>query len=299
MKTELPFAYFGTGRIAEAVLEELVNAGLRPGFIVSSPARPAGRGNVLTPSAVAKKAEELGIDVLTPEKLDDAAIDDIAKRARAIGAVVFALADYGAIIPQKLLDVPEKGIVNMHPSLLPRLRGPSPIRSTILLGEKPGVSIMILDAKMDRGPLLAQEEADTSSLGRAPVHGSKLDSLLAHEGGALLATTLKRYTAGEIVPQEQNHDAATYCRMFSKEMGELDLVNDDPLESLRKIRAFEGWPGTYSYFSRNGSRVRAKILDAHIEGTKLVIDTVVPEGKAAMSYADFVRSGAVPIGKGV
>jgi len=295
MKTRLPFAYFGTGNIAAMVLDELLNAGLRPEFIVSSPPRPAGRGNVLTPSPVAQKATKLGIDLLMPETLDDTAVEEIAARVRARDIRIFALADYGAIIPAKLLAVPEKGIVNMHPSLLPRLRGPSPIRSTILFGEKPGVSLMILDELMDHGPLLAQREVDTSPLGPVPVHGAALDMLLAQAGGALLAETLESYMLGKIEPHEQDHTAATYCTMFTKEMGELDLVHGDPMENLRKIRAFEGWPGTYAFFSRGDRRVRAKIIDAHLEGGNLIIDTVIPEGKAAMRYADFVRSGARPI----
>ena len=145
---------------------------------------------------------------------------------------------------------------------------------------------MLLDDKMDHGPIVAQKKIAVPGW---PVKNSQLEALLVPEAGRLLAQILPLYVAGEIEPQPQNHDVATYSEKFSKEDGLLDL-SDDPRTNLLKIKAFEGWPGTYTFFERAGKRIRVQILDAHLEGSKLVIDTVKPEGKREMPYADFARS---------
>jgi methionyl-tRNA formyltransferase len=123
------------------------------------------------------------------------------------------------------------------------------------------------------------------------MRGRALDALLANEGGKLLATTLPLWVAGEIEAREQNHDLATYCTVFTKEDGLLDF-SADAQQNLRKIRAFEGWPGTYAFFERAGKRLRVQILDAEIKSGKLLPVLVKPEGKGEMTYEEFLRSGA-------
>ena len=254
-KKQINFVFFGTTPLAEGVLAELAKAELVPTRVIDS----------------AKIAPEL-IEELSREEWD-----------------VFVVASFGAILPEKLLDIPKHGVVNVHPSLLPRLRGPSPMRSAILNDEKEtGVSIMLLDEEMDHGPLLAQKKVPISPW---PPHGKELDSLLAHEGGKLLAQILPLWVEGKLKQQKQNHDLATYTEKFTKEDGLLDL-SGDAYKNLLKLRAFEGWPGTYAFFERAGKKIRVQILDAHLEGSKLVIDTVKPEGKKEMRYEDFLHSGA-------
>src|SRR3989338_5428348 len=251
----LQFIYFGTGEIARAVLEELLSAGLAPSLIVTAPDRKRGRRLTLSPSPVAALAAQYAIQTLKPEKLDDAFLSQLSTNNYQL----FIVADYGAILPQELLDIPEKGTLNMHPSLLPRLRGPSPIRSAILTDEKRvGVSIMLLDDKMDHGPIVAQKEVEAPVW---PPRGSVLDDVLSHAGGQLLAQILPLWARTEIEARPQNHDLATYCEKFSKEDGLLDL-RGDAYQNLLQIRAFEGWPGTYAFFERDGRRIRAQILDA-------------------------------------
>jgi methionyl-tRNA formyltransferase len=258
-KTNSTFAFFGTAPLAAPVLAELANAGLMP-------ARTIDSGTI---------TQEL-LEELKQEKWD-----------------VFVVASFGAILPKELLDIPKHGTINVHPSLLPRLRGASPMRSAILNDDKEtGVSIMLLDEELDHGPLLAQKKVAISPW---PPHGKALDELLAHEGGKLLARTLPLWIAGEIEAQEQNHDLATYTRKFTKEDGLLDL-KDDAYQNLLKIRAFEGWPGTYAFFERSGKKIRVQILDAHLTNEKLIIDIVKPEGKKEMPYDDFLNSGATSIG---
>ena len=289
---KIPFVFFGTGEIARATLEELLAAGLSPVLVVTAPDRKQGRGLELTPSPVGALAEENNIETCKPEKIDDAFLTELRALSSEFSSDVFVVADYGAILPQKLLDIPTKGTLNMHPSLLPRLRGPSPIRSSILQDEKKvGVTIMLVDAKLDHGPIVAQREI---SLGEWPPHGLELDMILSHAGGQLLAQILPYWVAGEIEAREQNHDLATFSEKFSKEDGLVDLKADGYTNLLR-IRAFEGWPGTFAYFERGGKKMRVQILDAELSNGKLKVTKVKPEGKKDMSYEEFLRSGAKPL----
>lgn len=287
--SSLPFVFFGTGEIAVGALNSMRERDVIPSLIVTSTDKPAGRGRVLTPSAVAQWAHECGIEILKPEQFDVVFLQDLKERSVSLKSRVFVVIDYGQFLPNALLEIPERGVLNMHPSLLPRLRGPSPIRSAILNNEKEtGVTVMLVDAEMDHGPIVAQKKI---AIPEWPPRGRELDVLLAREGGSLLADILPHWVSGEIIEQTQNHDIATYTKQFTKEDGYIDL-DGDTYKNLLKIHAFDGWPGTFTYFIKSNSRTRVQILDAHIEGTKLIIDSVKPEGKSEMRYEDFARSGA-------
>lgn len=279
--------FFGTFPLAEEVLNALESAGLTPQLIIAGNDRLDRKKNVIH-SPEKSWALARDIPVLQPQKIDEAFLAELKKDEWD----AFIVASYGKILPQALLDIPKFGTINLHPSLLPKLRGPSPIRSAILEDTKEvGVSIMILDDKMDHGPLIGQKVVPVPEW---PPKGTELDSLLAYEGAQLLAEVLPKYFAGEISPQEQNHSQASYCKIFLKEDGEIHL-KDDAYTNLLKIRAFDGWPGTFAFFERGPEQVRVVILDAHIENGKLILDSVKPEGKPAMSYKDFLNSGARPL----
>jgi methionyl-tRNA formyltransferase len=281
------FVFFGTPDIAASALDELEHAGYVPRAVVTAPDKPQGRGLALAASPVKSWALARGIEVLQPEKIDS----NVLQNVRMSEAELFIVVAYGSILPQALLDIPPRGTINIHPSLLPRFRGPSPVRSAILADERTtGVSVMLLDEKMDHGPLLAQKTVEVSEW---PPRASAFEHTLVREGARLLATILPSYLSGDIVPQEQNHDVATYCTKIEKEDGLLDM-SADPHTNLLKIRAYEGWPGTYTYFLRGAKKIRVAILDAHIDDKALVIDKVKPEGKNEMPYTDFLRSGARP-----
>lgn len=280
------FVFFGTPDIAVASLDALAAVSLLPALIVTRPDERAGRGRTLASPPVKTWGEAHDIEVLQPRNLDD-----IRERLDSEPWDVFILVAYGKILPQWLIDIPTRGVVNMHPSLLPRLRGPSPIRSSILSNESPiGVSVMLLDDEMDHGPILAQRVVTPSHW---PLPGDELDTLLSREGGLLLGETLPDYLMGTITPVQQDHGAATYCQMIQKKDAYLSL-NDNPEANLRKIYAYAGWPVAYTYFLRGGQRIRTQILAAHIKDGALVIDTVKPEGKTAIPYDDFLRSGVAP-----
>ncbi len=283
------FAFFGTPEIARSVLEELEAAGYLPTLVVTNPDAPVGRKQILTPPPVKEWALAKNIPVIQPTSLKDpAAVPEL----RDGSFDYFIVAAYGKLIPQWLLDVPQYGTLNVHPSLLPQFRGASPIRSAILADErKTGVTIMLMDAGMDHGPILTQAPA-TISDAEWPVPGRVLDERLARQGGQLLAATIPRHLAGDITPLEQDHDAATFCTKISKDMSELTLdplhlpSGDTARQYLFKVRAFDGWPETF--FMHAGKRV--KIKDAALIDGVFTPTRVVPEGKSEMSFEQFLKT---------
>ena len=285
-KDNIQFVFFGTPTLSVIVLDELKNAGMLPALVITAPDRPAGRGLKITPPPVKVWALTHNIPLLQPEKLDA----DFLSELQTTQYDVFIVAAYGKILPKELLDIPKHGALNVHPSLLPKFRGASPIVSAILEDSKEtGISIMSLDEEMDHGPIVAQKKI---ALADWPPRASELGETLAHEGGKLLATVLPHWVASEIEAKEQNHDVATYCKKITKVDGLINL-NDNVYKNLLKIRALEGWPGTYTFFERNGKKIRVGIIGAHIENENLIISRVKAEGKREMPYEEFLRSGAV------
>jgi methionyl-tRNA formyltransferase len=221
-------------------------------LVVTQPDRPAGRGRRLTPSAVKAFALERGLPVFQPERLRG---PEVVERLRAADADLFVIAAYGQILRQAVLDIPRHGCLNVHPSLLPRHRGSSPIAAAILAGdERTGVTIMLTDRGMDTGPILAQEVVP---LGREGTTAS-LTPRLADLAADLLLRTIPGWVAGEIAPQPQDEGAATLSRLFTKEDGALDWSRP-ALELERQVRALNPWPRAYTF--ANGKRLL--VLLAH------------------------------------
>jgi len=290
------FAVFGTSRIAVGILDELERAGFVPELVVAAPDAPKGRGMEVASPPTKAWAAARGIRVLQPEKFDSNILQNIG-----IDWSVFVVVDYGKILPKEVLDIPKRGCLNVHFSLLPRYRGASPIRSAILNSDRNvGTSIILLVERLDEGPIVAQKPIPLLSW---PMKASELQDICIRESGRLLARILPEWVAGRIEAREQNHDLATYCEKIKKEDGLLDLNADDAYKNLLKVRAYEGWPGTYAFFERGGKKIRVGILEAHLGGdpstslgaSRLVIDRVKPEGKREISYEEFLRSGAKPI----
>lgn len=282
----MKFVYFGTPKIAVTILDDLKKNGYIPSLIVTSPDKPAGRKLVLTPSPVKSWAIESNIEFITPDKLRDDAVYD---KLTEINADVFIVVAYGKIIPQKILDIPKRKTINVHPSRLPLLRGPSPIESSITKGLlNTTVTVMELDAEMDHGPIIIQDEKGISWTRDNPPKGSELEEELSHIGSKLLIEILPKWLISEIESKEQEHDKATYCRKITKEDGLID-INGDPYVAISKIRAYDVWPGAYFFFNHNGKEIRIRIKEAKIEDSKLKIERVIPEGKNEMNYHDFLR----------
>jgi methionyl-tRNA formyltransferase len=252
-----------------------------PSVVVTVPDKPKGRGLQMTEPATKTWAKENGVTVLQPEKLDDAFFRELS------GYDLFVVAGFGRILPQELLDAPKFGTLNVHPSLLPAYRGPSPIESQILADEKTvGVSVILLDEETDHGPVLVQKSFAPE---KWPMMRSELENLLWSEGGALLAGSIPSYVEGALKPIPQNHDAATFTPKLSKDDGLLDL-SADPYKNYLKYCAYEGWPGAYFFAERGGKKIRVKIALAEYANGEMKILRVVPEGKREMDYTDFLRS---------
>lgn len=279
MKNSPHIAFFGTSDFSVVILEHLKKEGLLPALIVTAPDKPQGRKLVVTPPPVKVWAEQEQMKIIQPESLRE-----IPKEIRAKEWDLFIVVSYGKILPKELLEIPLRGTLNVHPSLLPKFRGASPIQSAILEDEQDtGVTIMLLDDKMDHGPIVAQASVTTLDW---PPPFRVLEALLADVGGSLLAETILPWLNGEIKEEKQDHDLATYTKKITKEDGLLDL-EANPYENFLKIRALEKWPGTYYFEKYNDKEVRVKITEAVLEDNKLVLKKVIPEGKKEMSYEDF------------
>lgn len=288
--------FFGTSELAIPSLENLKHDNRFDVVgVVTQPDKPVGRKAVMTPPQVKIAAQALGItEIRQPETLKDEAfrawIEALAPTCDA-----FVIVAYGRILPQWLLDLPKQGIVNLHPSLLPRWRGPSPIQAAIAAGDTmTGVSIMKIDAGMDHGPLLAQVEEPILPTDT----GKALHDRLATLGGNILPGILADYLAGTIEPQEQDHSQATVCKILSRDDGKLDTLKTAQ-ELVRLVRAYQPWPGTWTEYEGK----RLKIISARIipkilsdvpclectDGTVLELTTVQPEGKKQMSGQEYLR----------
>lgn len=282
MIKKIKIAFFGTPEISVIVLNELKEAGLTPALIVTMPDKPKGRKLIMTAPPTKVWAQEEKIDFVQPEKLDESLLELL----RNGGFDLFVVASYGKILKQELLDIPKHGTLNVHPSLLPKLRGASPIISAILEDEKKtGVTIMLLDAGMDSGPILAQASIEAQPW---PPKASELGELLVTEGGKMLAEIIPQWIAGEIKEEVQDSNKATFTKKITKEDGLIEL-DGNAYKNLLKIRAFDEWPGTYFFAKKNDKQIRVKITDADLDGDKLKINKVIPESKKEMDYEDFLR----------
>ena len=288
--------FFGTPQFAAEFLKGLIaESDFEVVGVVTQPDEPVGRKKILTAPPVKLVALEHEIPVFQPTKLKDPSFQNLLKETGAEIGVVVA---YGRILPQAVLDLTQLGYVNVHPSLLPKYRGPSPIIAAITNGDKEtAVTVMKLVQEMDAGPILAQsvfsvEESETTE---------SLTSKIVDIGVPLLVNTLTSYHDGNIVPREQDHAQATFCKLLTREDGVINW--NEPAEVIeRKIRAFNPWPGT----SSNGLKIfAARLSDQKLapsvtnssEGRMFIGTATIaleilelqPAGGKRMKASDFLR----------
>jgi methionyl-tRNA formyltransferase len=200
---------------------------------------------------------------------------------------LFLVASYGKIIPKIILDMPKYGVLNIHPSLLPKYRGPSPLQTQILNNENEiGVTLMLMDELVDHGPIIAQIKTGISNW---PVNLLELKEITAKAGVKLLITNLDAWIEGKLKPTEQNHDQATFTKKIEKNDGLLDLEFGKPYENYLKTKAYYPWPGTFFFITKGDQKIRVIIKDSEYSDGKFIIKKVLPEGKKEMSYKDFLR----------
>lgn len=266
------YIFFGTPHFAVIILEALIKADYLPALVVTAPDKPKGRGHILTPPSVKIRAEKHDIPVLQPVTLKS---NEIINAIVALRPDFFIVAAYGKIIPKTLLDIPQSGGLNIHPSLLPRYRGPSPIQAAILNGDKTtGVTIMLMDEEMDHGPILAQQEltlniqCSTPTLNVERCHTAKeLSEKLGELGAQLLIETIPKWLNNEITPQSQDHTKATYTKIITKEDGRVEWrASAEKIE--RMTRAYTPWPSAWTILKLANTKclpekdARVKILRA-------------------------------------
>lgn len=271
------FVFFGTPRFAEIVLRKLIENGMRPAAVICNPDRPVGRKKTITPPPTKLLAQKNNINVLQPEKIGVTFMDAM----RELQPDFFVVAAYAKILPQTLLDIPRLGTLGVHPSLLPKYRGASPIQSVILAGEtQTGTTIYLIDEKMDHGPLLAAESLPLAT-GEAYL---SLEEKLAALGGKLLAKVIPDFLAGKAKPQAQDESQATYTKKFTTDDGfvepkDLDSAQRGDAEKatviLKKINALNPEPGAWTM--QEGKRI--KLLAAEITGDRLTLITTQREGE--------------------
>jgi methionyl-tRNA formyltransferase len=281
MKHGKKIAFFGTPPFTTRFLDALYDEGYVPTLIVTNPDRPAGRGMKLSAPEPKQWALQQGIRVLQPEKLDDAFHAELASEHWDL----FVVIAYGSIIPEKIINLPAFGTINVHYSLLPKYRGATPVESAILNGDTTtGVCIQQMRFKLDTGPILMEREVsilptDTSTT---------LRERLNDEALLMLPEVIGQLFNGTVQPQEQDNTGATVCKKITKEDGLITLA-DDPITLDRKFRAYQPWPGLYFMVHRNGTEVRVKIKEARLEDGTFVLDTVIPENGKPLSGRDFER----------
>lgn len=307
---KIKIVFVGTPRFGEIILNRILEKGIRPYLVITSPDKPVGRKQVLTPPPVKEVALKHKIPFIQPEK-----IENTISEMREKNPDLILVASFGQIIPKEILDIPKFGALNIHPSLLPEYRGPSPIQQAILDGKKEtGVTIIKMTEKVDAGPVIAQKKIKIGNLGY-----KELEKKLAVLGADLLMEILPQWIEGKIEPKEQDEAKATYTKIIKKEDGRIDW--SEPAEIIeRKMRAFEEWPQIYTFLEKKRYIILAGKAQKEIKGgpkgdfgkiyfapddkiavrcknSYFIIEKIKPESKKEMKIEDFLKGHLDIIGK--
>jgi methionyl-tRNA formyltransferase len=302
---EIRIIFMGTPEFAVPSLEALIHSDYQLVAVYTQPDRRTGRGQQIMSSPVKQLALSQGLDVVQIEKFK---VAGTIERFVAMAPDLIVVAAFGLLLPPEVLNLPKLGCLNVHPSLLPRHRGASPIAEAILQGDEiTGVTIMLLDAGMDTGPILNQREVLVSDEDTTGSLGIKLAKL----GAQLLIETLPLWIEGRIKPRPQDESAASYSKMIKKEDGEIDW-RISAKELWRRVRAFDTWPGCYARWHDKRLKL-VKVLPLHGEksdepGTVISLPPPAPvtvgvetgdgvlglvrlqlEGKRELSAEEFLR----------
>jgi methionyl-tRNA formyltransferase len=268
--------FMGTPQFAVTILESLLQSSCEVLAVYTQADKPAGRGRPVVFPPVKKVAVERQIPVIQAETFRSS---DVVEKLASLQPELIVVAAFGAILPEEVLSLPKFACVNVHPSLLPRHRGPSPVANTILCGDElAGVTIMLMDEGMDTGPILAQEKVGISFMNTA----GSLSFKLAAVGAGLLLATLPKWLQGELRPQAQDESQATYSKLITSEDAEIDWQLS-AVELWRRVRAYNPWPSCYTW----------------CQGKRLKIHKAIPLGNMREEETGKVISLAEPPGVGV
>jgi methionyl-tRNA formyltransferase len=262
--------FMGSPEFALPVLRKLVDMYPIVG-VVTQPDRPSGRGRVLTPPPIKIFTDELHLPVIQPRRLRESAV---MQQLLTWAPDLIVVAAFGQILRPEVLDLPRYGCINVHASLLPRWRGAAPIQAAILNGDKQtGITIMRMDSGIDTGPTLSQRAIPITVEENAVTLSIKLSNL----GAALLLETLPDYLSGFLQAQPQDDSLATYAPMIKKEDGMLDF-SQPAIVLERKIRAFNPWPGAFTFWKNQVLKIHRAHTDEMPAQTagKLIIHQDLP-----------------------
>lgn len=306
MNKFITLAFFGSSHNSVTVLETLKKASCDIKAVVTAPPRPVGRKKIITQTAVHRFAEENSIPVATPEKLDKRFTEEF--RSQPIDVAI--VADYAKLIPPEILNHPKHGFLNLHPSLLPKYRGSSPVEAAILAGdEKTGLTIIQMDEQFDHGPIITQFEEEIQSDDSAETLYHRLFSA----GAKVLTTILPAWLEGRITPRNQDHSKATLAPRLTRDDGftawktlQKAMKGEDISPKLRPnklssvtghwsqvieraTRAFYAWPGVWTIIPTTKGDKRLKLLSAYLENQKLILDQVQLEGKTPTAWQEISK----------
>ncbi|NWF77312.1 MAG: methionyl-tRNA formyltransferase [Chloroflexi bacterium] len=268
--------FMGTPQFAVPILESLFQSSSDVIAVYTQPDKPAGRGHQVVFSPVKKLALERQIPVIQPETFKSR---EAVEKLASFQPELIIVAAFGLILPLEVLSLPKFACLNVHPSLLPRHRGPSPVANAILCGDElTGVTIMVMDEGLDTGPILAQEKVGISFMNSA----GSLSSKLSHVGARLLLETLPKWLGGELKPRVQDESQATYSKFITSKDAEIDW-HLTAVEVWRRVRAYNPWPSSYTW----------------CQGKRLKIHKAIPFGDVAKGEIGEVVALAEPPGVGV
>lgn len=310
MKKDVKVVFFGTPEFTLPTLKALYQEGYNIVLVITQPDKPVGRKQIITPSPVKVEAKKLKLKVIEDLKIETLRLRS-GQGLKDLDPDVGIVVAYGKIIPKEILDLFPNGCLNIHPSLLPKYRGPSPIQAAILSGDKEtGITIIELDEKMDHGPIIQKAKVKIQKSDTAET----LHDRLAQEGAKLLIKTLPDYLFGKVRSEPQNDNQASYTQILKREDGKIDWKKSAK-EIERQIRAYYPWPGSFTNFvteNRVFGSPKVKILSAQVADDlssaqpglfnikigqlyiqcgkgSLLIKKLQPEGGKEMTGEEFIR----------
>ena len=285
--------FLGTSVFGQIVLRNLIEEGVKPEAVITQPDRPIDSQK--TPSPVSSEAKKYKIPVLSPKIRKG--IEQILPKIKKLKPDLLIVASFGMEIPQEVLAIPAKGALKLHPSLLPRHRGPAPIPTTILRGdEQTGVTVILMDGETDHGPILSQETIPVTSEDTTLSLTAKLSTL----GGRVLAQTIGKYLEGKTTPQSQNHPTATYSKFVTYEDGKINWGSSN--ETIdRMMRSYQPWPGVWTTLGELAEELErelknpkeaekiVKLLAVHQDNGALVVDKMQVGNQNPLTLPEFIE----------
>jgi methionyl-tRNA formyltransferase len=296
----------GTSELSENILSALIKNKYNIVGVFTKPDKKIGREQELSSPAVKILAEKSNIPIFQPEKFDTEAISTLEK----LKPDLVIVAAYGRLLPKKALDIPGFGCLNIHVSLLPKYRGPSPIQNSILSGEsETGITLILMNEHIDAGDILVQETVAIDPNDNA----GNLMQKLSKTGADLMLKTIPLWIERKITPQPQNHSLATFCQMIEREDGHI-YWSDDALMIYNRYRALNPWPGIFSFWRKDSELIRLKLLSISLQKTNpqqkynegeifeigddvavqtangiIIIKEIQKEGKKPVSVKEFIN----------